>query len=79
MNGRRHTLLACVSTDGGRSWPHSRRKILVHDPARNTDYPAVYFHFEEAWIALRQSDHAEVIKGRMSTVLMRVPLEWFYL
>jgi len=78
MNGHRHTLLACVSTDGGRSWPHSRRKVLVHDPACNTDYPGVYFHGEEAWIALRQSDHAEVIKGRMSTVLMRLPLKWFY-
>lgn len=78
MNGHRHTVLACVSTDGGRSWPHANRKILVHDSSRNTDYPAVFFHGDEAWIALRQSDHAEVIKGRMSTGLMRVPLSWFY-
>lgn len=77
MNGHRHTLLACVSTDGGRSWPHARRKILVHDPTRNTDYPAVLYHGSEAWIAVRQSDHAEVIKGRMSTCLIRVPLSWF--
>lgn len=76
MNGHRHTLLACVSTDGGRSWPHARRRVLVHDPSRNTDYPAVFFHGDEAWIALRQSDHPEVIKGRMSTCLMRVPLPW---
>lgn len=78
MNGHRHTVSACVSTDGGRSWPHANRKILVHDSSRNTDYPAVFFHGDEAWIALRQSDHAEVIKGRMSTGLMRVPLSWFY-
>jgi hypothetical protein len=78
MNGHRHTLQACISTDGGRSWPHARRKVLVDDPARNTDYPAVFVHGTEAWIAVRQSDHAEVIKGRMSTCLMRVPLSWFY-
>lgn len=78
MNGHRHTVLACISSDGGRSWPHARRKVLVADPTRNTDYPAVFFHGTEAWIALRQSDHAEVIKGRMSTCLMRVPLAWFY-
>lgn len=78
LNGHRHTLLACVSTDGGRSWPHVRRKVLVHDPSRNTDYPAVFYHGHEAWIVARQSDHAEVIKGRMSTGLMRVPLSWFY-
>ena len=77
MQGDRHTLLACVSTDGGRSWPHSRRKILVHDPSRNTDYPAVFFQGHEAWIAVRQSDHPRVIQGRMSTGLMRVPLAWF--
>ncbi|MSU73451.1 MAG: exo-alpha-sialidase [Opitutus sp.] len=77
MNGHRHTVLACVSTDGGRSWPHARRKVLVHDPSRNTDYPAVFFHGSEFWIGLRQSDHPEVIKGRMSTCLMRVPVAWF--
>lgn len=77
MNGHRHTLLAAVSTDGGRSWPHARRKTLIHDPSRNTDYPAVFFHQREAWILFRQSDHPEVIKGRMSTCLMRVPLAWF--
>jgi hypothetical protein len=78
MNGHRHSLLACVSTDGGRSWPHLHRKVLVHDPARNTDYPAVFYRGSEAWIALRQSDHHEVIKGRMSTGLMRVPLAWLH-
>lgn len=76
MNGHRHTLLACVSSDGGRSWPHARRKVLCHDESRNTDYPAVHFHGREAWIVVRQSDHAEVIKGCMSTALMRVPLNW---
>jgi len=76
MNGHRHTLLACISTDGGRSWPHARRRVLVHDPSRNTDYPAVFFHRDEAWLVLRQSDHPEVIKGRMSTCLMRLPLSF---
>lgn len=76
MNGHRHTLIAGVSTDGGRSWPHTRRKVLVHDRSRNTDYPAVFYHGDEAWIAVRQSDQPAVIQGRMSTLLMRVPLAW---
>ncbi len=78
MNGHRHTVLACISPDGGRCWPHARRKVLVHDPAHNTDYPAVFFQGREAWIALRQSDDPVVIKGRISTGLMRVPLSWFF-
>jgi hypothetical protein len=76
MQGHRHTILACVSDDGGKSWPHMRRKILVHDISRNTDYPAVFHREGEAWIAFRQSDDPHVIKGRMSTALMRVPLNW---
>jgi hypothetical protein len=76
MQGHRHTLLACLSTDGGRSWPPDRRKTLVHDQTRNTDYPAVLHRAGEIWIVLRQSDHANVIQGRMSTLLMRVPLAW---
>ncbi|MBL9202275.1 MAG: exo-alpha-sialidase [Opitutaceae bacterium] len=76
MGGHRRTLVACVSTDGGRSWPVARRKILVSDPARNSDYPAVLHCGGEAWIAFRQSDHPTVIQGRMSTRLMRVPHAW---
>lgn len=79
MNGHRHTLLAAVSSDGGRSWPLARRKTLIHNSSRNTDYPAVFYQQQEAWIIFRQSDHPEVIKGRMSTLLMRVPLSWFSL
>jgi hypothetical protein len=45
---------------------------------RNTDYPAVFFQGHEAWITLRQSDDPVVIKCRMSTGLMRVPLTWLY-
>jgi hypothetical protein len=78
MNGHRHTVMAYISSDGGRSWPHARRKIFVHHPMRNTDYPAVFFQGHEAWITLRQSDDPVVIKCRMSTGLMRVPLTWLY-
>lgn len=76
MNGHRRTLIAGVSADSGRSWPPARRKVLVSDPACNSDYPAVHYHGDEVWIAFRQSDHPDVIQGRMSTMLMRVPLDW---
>jgi sialidase-1 len=78
MNGHRHSLVACISTDGGRSWPAERRKVLVEDSSRNTDYPAVFYRDAEAWIVARQSDRAEVIQGRMSSVLLRVPLNRLY-
>jgi hypothetical protein len=78
MHGHRHTVIACVSVDGGNSWPLHRRKVLVHDMSRNTDYPAVLHLGEEVWIALRVSDHPMVIQGRISTALMRVPRQWFY-
>jgi sialidase-1 len=76
MQGDRHTVLACVSSDGGRSWPHHRRKVLLHDPTRNTDYPSIHYQEDEVWIVLRQSDDPRVIQGHMSTGLMRVPLPW---
>lgn len=78
MQGDRHTLMACVSSDGGRSWPHARRKIVLHDPSRNTDYPAVHYRGKDVWIALRQSDNPRVIQGRMSTGLIKLPLSWLY-
>jgi sialidase-1 len=77
MNGHRHTLLAGVSRDGGRSWPRERRRVLIDDPTRNSDYPAVHYHGDEVWMVYRRSDHPRVIQGRMSTALMRVPLAWF--
>lgn len=77
LMGQRHTITACVSSDGGASWPHARRKLLAHDPARSIDYPSVLFKKGEAWITLRVSTGQGVLQGQTSTCLMRVPLEWF--
>lgn len=71
--GERHTIMACVSSDGGRSWPHVRRKVLVHDPIRRVDYPSVLYREGEVWITLRCRE-----AGKVSTGLMRVPLKWLY-
>jgi len=77
MNGHRHTLMAAVSTDGGCSWPISRRHILAYDPQRNIDYPTVFHHRGECWITARFSDDPKVIQGRMSTCLLRLPAAIF--
>jgi sialidase-1 len=77
LSGDRNTITACVSSDGGSSWPHARRKILAHDPARSVDYPSVLYRGSEAWITLRVSTGKGVLQGRTSTCLMRVPLGWF--
>jgi len=76
--GERHTIAACVSRDGGRSWPHASRRILFHTPNNSLDYPSVLHHKGEVWMTLRQSTGKGVLEGRTSTVLARVPLPWFY-
>ena len=77
LSGNRNTIMACVSSDGGASWPHSRRKLLAHDPGRSVDYPSVLYRDGEAWITLRVSTGKGVLQGQTSTCLMRVPLGWF--
>lgn len=76
MMGRRNTIAICVSEDGGRSWPLARRKILIHDPGKSTDYPSVLYHRDEVWITLRVSSGAGVLQGLTGTALVRVPLGW---
>lgn len=76
MMGRRNTIAICVSDDGGRSWPHARRKILLHDPTKSSDYPSVTFRGDEIWITLRVSSGSGVLQGLTGTALMRVPLKW---
>lgn len=77
LAGERHTIMACVSSDGGASWPHTRRKVLVHDPDHSVDYPSVLYRGAEAWITLRTSTGRGILQGQTSTQLMRVPLAWF--
>lgn len=77
LSGERHTIMTCVSSDGGASWPHARRKVLAHDPDRSVDYPSVLYRGNEAWITLRVSTGKGVLQGHTSTCLMRVPLGWF--
>jgi sialidase-1 len=76
MMGKRNTIMVCVSEDGGRSWPHAKRKILLYDPDKSTDYPSVLFHQKEAWITLRVSSGPGVLQGLTGTALVRVPLNW---
>jgi Neuraminidase (sialidase) len=78
LAGKRNTIAACVSTDGGRSWPYEHRKILVHDPAQSIDYPSVLYRDDTAWITLRISSGKGILQGRTGTGLIRVPLTWFY-
>jgi len=65
-----------VSDDGGLTWPHAKRKIIVHDVTKSTDYPSVLFRDKEIWITLRVSSGAGVLQGLTGTALVRVPLAW---
>ena len=64
------------SDDNGRTWPHAKRKIILHDPAKSTDYPSVMYRGNEVWITLRISSGAGVLQGLTGTGLVRVPLAW---
>jgi hypothetical protein len=74
--GKRNTIMACVSDDGGLTWPHARRRVLLHDPRSSTDYPSVLHHNGEVWITLRASSGPGILQGQTGTSLMRVPLAW---
>jgi Neuraminidase (sialidase) len=76
MMGKRNTIMVCVSEDGGRTWPQAKRRILIHDLTKSTDYPSVLFHGDEVWITLRISSGAGVLQGLTGTGLVRVPLGW---
>jgi sialidase-1 len=76
--GLRHTISACVSKDGGRSWPHDRRRIVVHDTAQSNDYPFVMYKGDEAWIIMRYSEGSGILSKAVLSILMRVPITWFY-
>jgi sialidase-1 len=76
LMGRRNTIALCVSEDGGRSWPLARRKVLIHDPGKSTDYASVLYHRDEVWITLRVSSGSGVLQGLTGTALVRVPLRW---
>ena len=78
LSGVRNTIMACVSTDNGKTWRHDRRKTLIHDPDHSVDYPAVLYLDDEVWITFRQSSTTMISGGNTSSCLMRVPLEWFY-
>lgn len=78
LMGKRNTIMTCVSDDGGRTWPHAQRKILIHDPAKSTDYPSVLYRDGEVWITLRVSSGAGVLNGQTGTALVRVPMAWLY-
>jgi len=77
LMGERHTIMSCVSDDGGRSWPLERRKVLVHLPTQNVDYPCLLYRGNEAWIGLRVSTGVGILQGHTSTCLIRTPLSWF--
>ncbi|MAE61180.1 MAG: hypothetical protein CMJ49_07470 [Planctomycetaceae bacterium] len=76
--GRRQTLMSALSSSGGRSWPHRRRRLLVRDSERMIDSPSCLFKQGEAWITVRVSEGNSFQDSLVSTGLIRAPIEWFY-
>jgi hypothetical protein len=78
LSGSRHSIMCCISTDGGKSWPYHRRKILVEDTNHSVDYPAVLYLNKEVWLTLRKSNTTEISGGLTSSGLMKIPIDWLY-
>lgn len=78
LGGKRKTLMACVSRDGGRSWPHAMRKVIaVADDTCQFDYPAVLYYDDTVWLSFRQ--HLDRPDGHhIRSGLMQIPLRWLY-
>jgi hypothetical protein len=76
--GPRRTIAAAVSSDGGKSWPMERRKLLVHDPDHSVDYPSILFNGDDVWVTLRRSAGPGILENAVSTILVVVPKKWFY-
>ena len=76
LSGRRSVLMTGISSDGGRSWPLDRRRVLAHDPVGTVSYPTVNYRAREVWITFRATSDESMEAGLTATALMRVPLAW---
>jgi hypothetical protein len=74
--GDRKCLMCGLSFDGGRTWPHDHRRILVRDDSGSWDYPSVLYRGEELWMTVRHTKGARFLEGLTSTRLMRIPVSW---
>lgn len=77
LGGTRRPLACAISTDGGNSWPWSRRKILEDDPAFTYAYPSCLFINDAAYVTyfVTPEDNPG---GQRSLKAVKLPLSWFY-
>ena len=76
-NGRRTVLMTGISSDGGRTWPNRRRRVLAHDPVGTISYPTVNYRESEAWITFRATSGVSMGNGSLTAVgMFRVPITW---
>jgi hypothetical protein len=81
LGGTRRPLACAISSDGGDTWPWSRRKILEDDPAWTYAYPSCLFLGESALVTYHVTpDKAagEAFSHTRSLRAIRVPLAWLY-
>jgi sialidase-1 len=54
-NGVRRPLACAISSDGGDTWPWSRRKALEDDPSATYHYPSCLFVGDRAFVTYQSS------------------------
>ncbi len=74
--GDRRCISCGLSIDGGKTWPHCWRRILISDTKSSWDYPSVLFHNDELWMSIRYTAGARYLEKPASTLLMRIPVAW---
>ena len=78
LAGTRRPLAIGLSTDGGDSWPWSRRKILEDDPAYTYAYPSCLMLEDRALVTYFVTDPKNPIGTNRALAVMHVPYEWIY-
>lgn len=78
MGGTRRPLAVGISSDGGNSWPWSKRKIIEDDPAYTYAYPSCMFLDDKVLLTYHISP-AEGPSGDIRALkVLHIPLSWIY-
>ena len=77
LGGLRRPLACAISTDGGKSFPWSRRKILEDDAALTFAYPSCTFVGDDAIVTYYVAVPDDAL-GRRSLKITHIPIAWLY-